>query len=118
MTVRLVLGLGWALLTGLAGVWLALSPWTLAEQPGGDWTVVTRTEVLSGAGLVVLALLGVVVVAAQAVRSLRDAGVLTPRPRSEAAASSTSPDMERALIALAEALADDLDARRPAGDRP
>jgi hypothetical protein len=118
MTARLVLGLGWALLTGLAGVWLAVSPWTLAQQQGGDWTAVTRTELLSGIGLVLLALVGVAVVTVQTVRSLREAGVLTPRTRSDAPATSTSPDMERALIALAEALADDLDARRPAGGRP
>lgn len=117
MTVRLVLGLGWALLTGLAGVWLAMSPWSLAEQAGGEWTLVTRTEVFTGAGLVLLALVGVATVATQAVRSLREAGVRARTPRPEEGAVAASPDMERALIELAEALAEDLEGRRPVAER-
>ena len=114
MTLRLILGLGWSLVAGLAGGWLVLAPWALGEQGGGGWTTVTRNEVLTGLGLVVLALAGVVIVAAQTVRSLRDAGVLAPSrsaARSDAGVTS-SPEMERALIALAQALADDLDTQR------
>jgi hypothetical protein len=111
MTLRLIFGLGWSLVTGLAGGWLVLAPWALGEQGGGDWTTVTRNELFTGVGLIVLAMSGVAVVAAQVVRALRDAGVLVPSgaaARSGAGVTS-SPEMERALIALAQALADDLE---------
>src|SRR5438094_119352 len=58
MTLRLIVGLGWSLAAGLAGGWLVLSPWALGEQGNGDWTTVTRTEVPSGLGLLVLAVAG------------------------------------------------------------
>lgn len=119
MTVRLIFGLGWSLLTGLAGAWMVTAPWALTEQGGGDWTTVTKTEFGTGLGLVALAVLGLVAVAAQLVAALREAGVLAaPRsgPRGERA-SADSPEMEKALISLAQALAQDLDAQRaaPAG---
>lgn len=122
MIVRLVFGLGWALATGLAGGWLMLSPWALGEQGGGDWTTVTRAELFTGLGLIALAVSAVVVVAAQAARSLREAGVIEParhvrRPRTEAGGTS-SPEMEKALIALAQALAEDLDSQREAAPAP
>src|SRR5262249_61659070 len=41
MTLRLILGLGWSLVAGLAGGWLLLAPWALAEQGDGAWTTVT-----------------------------------------------------------------------------
>ena len=120
MTLRLIFGMGWSLVTGLAGGWLMLAPWVLGEQGGGDWTTVTRNELFTGLGLIVLAVAGVVIVAAQTVRSLRDAGVMAP---SRAAARSnggvtSSPEMERARIALAQALADDLDTQREPAARP
>lgn len=114
MTLRLIFGLGWALVAGLAGGWLALAPWALGEQGGGDWTTVTRNEFFSGLGLIVLALAGVVIVAVQTMRSLRSAGVL-PSSRAaggDDAAVTSSPEMEKALIALAQALAEDLDTQR------
>jgi hypothetical protein len=115
MTFRLVFGLGWALVAGLAGGWLVLAPWALDAQGGGDWTTVTRGEVFTGLGLIALAALGVAVVIAQAVRALRDAGVLTPaRPAaSRADGVTSSPEMEKALIALAQALAEDLESSQP-----
>jgi hypothetical protein len=114
MTVRLIFGLGWSLVTGLAGGWLALAPWALSEQGGGDWTGVTTSQLLTGLGLVVLAVAGVVVVALQLVGSLRAAGVLASarRPGGAGEAGASSPEMERALIALAQALAEDLDPQR------
>lgn len=114
MTLRLIFGLGWSLVAGLAGGWLVLAPWLLGEQDGGDWTTVTRNELFTGIGLIALAFLGVVIVAAQTVRSLRDAGVLAPSRaagRSDSGVAS-SPEMEKALIALAQALADDLETQR------
>jgi outer membrane murein-binding lipoprotein Lpp len=112
MTLRLILGLGWALVAGLAGGWLALAPWAVSGQGGGDWTTVTKADVWTGAGLIVLALAGVVVVAVQVVGSLRAAGVLGRRTPARGDVASTSPEMEQALIALAQALAEDLDAQR------
>ena len=113
MTFRLILGLGWSLVAGLAGGWLVLAPWALGEQRGGDWTTVTRNEVVCGLGLVVLALAGIVIVATQTVRALRDAGALAP-PATVAGRDgvTSSPEMEKALIALAQALADDLETQR------
>lgn len=121
MTLRLILGLGWSFVVGLAGGWLVLAPWALGVQGSGDWTTITKSEFGAGLGLIVLAAAGIVVVAAQAVRTLREAGVLAPA--GAAAARSTdgataSPEMEKALIALAQALAEDLDAHRePAATR-
>jgi hypothetical protein len=114
MTVRLIFGLGWSLVIGLAGGWLALAPWALGEQVGGDWTGVTTGELLAGLGLVVLAVAGVVVVALQLVSSLRAAGVLASarRPGGAGEGVASSPEMETALIALAQALAEDLDLQR------
>jgi hypothetical protein len=113
MTVRLIFGLGWSLVIGLAGGWLALAPWALGEQGGEGWTAVTTGELLAGLGLVVLAVAGVVVVALQLVGSLRAAGVLASARRSGAGEGvASSPEMETALIALAQALADDLDLQR------
>lgn len=118
MIVRLIFGLGWAVVTGLAGGWLILAPWALGEQGGGEWTTVTRNEFFTGLGLIALAILAVGVVAAQTVRSLREAGAIVPAraaraPRTEAGGTS-SPEMEKALIALAEALAEDLESQREA----
>ena len=113
MTLRLILGLGWSLVAGLTGGWLVLAPWALGQQGGGDWTTVTKNEFGSGLGLIVLAVLGIAIVAVQTVRTLRDAGALAPGGASGRADGVTaSPEMEKALIALAQALADDLDAHR------
>lgn len=117
MTLRPVLGLTWALVTGLAGGWLVLAPWAQAEQGDGAWTTVTRTEVGTGAGLLALAGLGLVVVAAQVTAALREASAVAPsRPGRRAdAGPGSSGEMDSALIALAQALAEDLDAGRRVG---
>jgi hypothetical protein len=119
MTVRLILGLGWSLVAGLTGGWLVLAPWALGQQGGGDWTTVTKNEFGSGIGLIVLAVAGIAIVVAQTVRTLREAGALAPsRTSGQADGVTASPEMEKALIALAQALADDLDAHRePAATR-
>jgi hypothetical protein len=109
MTVRLIFGLGWSLVAGLAGGWLVLAPWALGEQGAGEWTTITRNELFTGAGLIVLALAGIVVVIAQSARSLRDAGALPDARAAAGDALTSSPEMEKALIALAQELADDLD---------
>ncbi len=113
MTLRLIFGLGWSLVTGLAGGWLVLAPWALGEQGAGDWTTVTRNEVASGLGLIALAGLGLVVVLVHVIGALREAGVIvSPRPGRAEAGGATSPEMEKALIALAQALAEDLESQR------
>ena len=120
MTLRLILGLGWSLVAGLTGGWLVMAPWALGQQGGGDWTTVTKSELGAGLGLIMLALVGMAIVAAQSVRTLREAGALAPARKSRAADGVTaSPEMEKALIALAQALAEDLDAHRePASPLP
>jgi len=119
MTLRPVLVLAWALVTGLAGGWLILAPWAQSEQGGGDWTTVTKTEVSTGAGLLALAVLGLVVVVAQVAAAFREAGATAPaRPARRADADPASAgEMDRALIALAQALAQDLDAQGTGGRR-
>lgn len=113
MTLRLIFGLGWSLVTGMAGGWLVLAPWALGEQGVGDWTTVTRNEFGTGLGLIALAGLALLVVTVQSVRSLREVGVRAPpRPARSPAGVVSSPEMEQALIALAQALADDLDSQR------
>jgi hypothetical protein len=116
MTIRMIFGLGWSLVIGLAGGWLAVAPWVLGEQISGDWTTVTKNELGLGVGLVVLALVGIGLVAGQAAAALRAAGVIAGAPRASAHGPGStvtgSPEMEQALIALAQALAQDLDSQR------
>jgi hypothetical protein len=116
VTIRLIFGLGWALTVGLAGGWLVLAPWAIGGQGAGTWSDVTRNEVGSGAVLIALAALAVLVIAIQSARSLRGVGAVQPtRPARSKRGAASSLEMEQALIALAQALADDLDAeRRPA----
>src|SRR5262249_60933393 len=108
MIVRLIFGLGWALVTGLAGGWLVLAPWALGEQGSGEWTTVTRNEVLTGLGLIALAVVAVVVVAAQVRGSLREAGVIEPaRPARQArgeAGGRSWPQMGKEAMSPAPAL--------------
>ncbi len=111
MTTRTIVGLSWSFISGLAGVWLLLSPWTLGEQHGGDWTTVTRTQFGTGLGLAVLGGIGTIVVVAQVVGALRASGVLrhpTARAAASAASSRSTQEMEQVLVSLASALAADL----------
>lgn len=111
MTIRLIFGLSWALAVGLAGGWLVLAPWAIGGQGAGTWSDVTRSEVGSGAVLIALAALAVLVIAVQSARSLRVVGAVQPTRRARSAQGAvSSPEMEQALIALAQAVADDLDA--------
>ncbi|MDQ6771781.1 MAG: hypothetical protein M3024_02140 [Candidatus Dormibacteraeota bacterium] len=122
MTVRLILGGAWSLITGLAGGWLMLSPWALAQQPDGkDWTSVTKAQFWTGAGLVVLAVLGLVLVALQIAQALGEANVgrrsATGRESRELARAvpngqAQGAEFETALTALAQALVKDLSAQQ------
>jgi len=126
MTLRAVLALAWSFVMGLAGGWLILSPWAVGQQPvSGDWTPVTTAQVRTGAALLVLAVIALVLAILEGVSVLREAGVLAARARApqraegrlgarEQAESSTE-DLDRALISLATTLAADFDRnRRPA----
>ena len=113
MTAGLVLGAAWSLITGLAGAWLMVSPWALGEQPGGrDWTTVTSAQFGTGLGLIALAVLGLVVVAANVIGSLREVGIIESGPRrgdtARAPAGAAQPEMEQVLMALANAMTADL----------
>jgi hypothetical protein len=126
MTLRAVLALAWSLVMGLAGGWLVLSPWAVGQQPGsGDWTPVTTAQVRTGAALLVLAVIGLVLAILEGVSVLRASGVLAPRaPAPQRVEGPTGPgaqpessngELDRALISLATTLAADLDrSPRPA----
>jgi hypothetical protein len=126
MTLRAVVALVWALIMGLAGGWLILSPWAVGQQPGsGDWTAVTNAQVRTGIGLLVLAIIGLVLAVVEVVSVLREAGLLAPRaavpepgegrPAARERPDSSTGDLDRALISLASTLAADLDSNRRPG---
>jgi hypothetical protein len=126
MTIRVVLAMTWSFVSGLAGGWLILSPWALGEQPStGSWTAVTTAQVRTGVGLLALALVGLGLVVGEGISALREAGVLrrrTPVAKPwdsdvgvpDQRTAPNSEDLDRAMIALANALAADLNRdRRP-----
>jgi hypothetical protein len=119
MVVRVVVGVGWSLVSGLAGAWLLISPWALGEQGGGDWTDVTKAQFWTGAGLVALAAICLLIVASQVMSAMRDAGsVPAASARGRAMARTATPnEMDGALVALANALVADLN-RQQAGAPP
>jgi len=120
MKLRATMTSAWALLTGLAGGWLILSPWSLAEQPAGQaWAPATQTAVFTGLGLVVLAVIGLVAVTVQVVSGLRPAGALAHAARApvaRAGQTAEAPEFETTLVALAQALVADLASSTPADD--
>jgi hypothetical protein len=129
MVVRIVLGTAWALVTGFAGGWLMLSPWALGQQPSGkDWTVVTQAEFFSGLGLVILAAVGLGLVAAQSFAVLREAGVTDGREATvnersvRAGADGTGApnpaEFENTLMGLAQALTKELQSQSGSGPAP
>ena|ERR1700736_601980 len=119
MVVRIVLGSAWALIVGLAGGWLMLSPWALGQQPSGKgWTSVTQADFVTGLGLVVLAVLGLTLVVSQSISVLRASGLVGrretsatargARPASDGAAAPDSAELESTLVELAQALTREL----------
>lgn len=117
MTLRVVFVTAWALVMGLAGGWLLLSPWALATQGPGDWTTATRAQLFSGTGLIALGLIGLILVTSQVLRGIRAAGGMAPRAREAAQPAASGPaELDSALIELATALAADL--RSQEGARP
>jgi Na+-transporting methylmalonyl-CoA/oxaloacetate decarboxylase gamma subunit len=119
MVVRVVVGVAWSLVTGLAGGWLLTSPWALGEQGGGDWTTVTEAQFWTGAGLVALAVICLLMVASQVMSAVRDAGSVQPgAPRVRATTAAASPEMDGALVALANALVADLNRQQAQAPAP
>ena len=120
MKLRATMTSAWALLTGLAGGWLILSPWAFAEQPTGQaWTPATQSAVFTGLGLVVLAVIGLVAVFVEVVSGLRPARAPVHAPRdagARAGQATEAPEFETTLVALAQALVADLASSRPADD--
>lgn len=116
MRTRTAFGLAWALVAGVAGGWLVLSPWALGVQGGGDWSQVTRSEVGGGMGLILLAVIGLGMVMGDLLGLIRTAGGRR-RPEAEDPAT-TSPEMEQALLELAQSLAQDLADSRPPAREP
>ena len=112
MAARWTIGLLWALLIGLAGGWLVLTPWALGGQaPGARWSTVTDNEVGTGLGLILLALVCVAVLGRQTVTALRGPSAGRSRGRTRAQPSS-DPEMEQALVRLATAISADLERGR------
>ncbi len=113
MTLRTMLGIGWSMVTGLAGGWLVLMPWALNVQGSGDWTTVTKVSFGTGLGLLVFCLVGL------AVTSLQIVQLVAPPRRvraAEPAAAQEHADQEsldRALLQLATKLVADLEAPAP-----
>jgi hypothetical protein len=109
MVVRVIVGVGWSLVTGLAGGWLIVSPWALAEQSSGSgWSTVTETQFWSGTGLVALAITSLIVVASQLTTVLRQSRPTSGLQRIDHAIAPG----DSTLIALANALIADLDRQR------
>lgn len=116
----------------LAGLWLLLAPFALGAQPSGaDWTDATWTSAATGAGLVVLGVIGGIAYATAIRQDLVARGLVTPRPRrvpsvpAAAPAAAPAPAAEapaggdpelRAMLApLVAALTHDLDRERTDG---
>lgn len=112
MVLRVITGVSWSLATGLAGAWLLISPWALGEQSGSaDWTTATKTQFWTGAGLVALAVVGLVLVAAQIAGAMRGAPAAQStgfRSRPNGSGQPAGAETDAALVALANALVADL----------
>ena len=125
MIVRQIVATAWALVLGLAGGWLMLTPWAVGFQSGGGgWTDATKSEFGTGAFLVLLAVVALWIAIVDVVAGLRELGAIRPRPQPEPpraqpepvrpAAGSSDLDMDSLLGVLAGVLADELSRR---GDR-
>jgi uncharacterized membrane protein YcjF (UPF0283 family) len=137
-------GLGASLITLVAGAWLMLAPFALGYQPyGADWISQTHNDFWVGLGVIIVSAIGVGLFVASLRSELRAAGVMRLQRRAPApfTASGTAPagrpgaaasapgvplagaapqqsDFERAMAALATALAADLAERRRAENAP
>jgi hypothetical protein len=131
---KYICGMVASLVIFLAGGWLILAPFALGYQTyGADWVSQTTNDFVVGICVAVVALIGFVLFFASLLGSLRAAGVIAARPRSQAvaapaqtpsqagavpAAASNQSDLDRTLATLAQALAADLNARRQGNGDP
>jgi len=115
----------------LAGGWLILAPFALGYQSyGADWVSQTTNDFVVGICVAVVALIAFALFFFSLLGSLRAAGVIAARSRSQAVAAlaatpshaaaapvatSNQSDLDRTLATLAQALAADLSARRQTG---
>ncbi|HEX8959712.1 MAG TPA: hypothetical protein VF770_07810 [Solirubrobacterales bacterium] len=112
-------GLGASLVTLLVGASLIVAPFALGYQPyGADWVSQTSNDFWVGLAVVVVSLAGLGLFVGSLLGDLRAAGVIKPEPeptpagaRSPSLAPSDD-DPERAITALAAALAASLAERR------
>lgn len=126
MIVRQIVATAWALVLGLAGGWLMLTPWAVGFQSGGGWTDATKSEFGTGAFLVLMAVVALWIAVADVVAGLRELGVIRPRPKPapppepepvRPAPAQSELDMDSLLGVLARVLADELSRREDRGDR-
>jgi hypothetical protein len=111
----------------LAGGWLILAPFALGYQPGGtDWVNQTVNSFVVGICVAVVALVAFALFFFSLLGSLRAAGIVAARSRSQAVATAEATphagsapamvapqsDLDRTLTTLAQALAADLSMRR------
>ncbi len=110
-------GLAASLVTLLVGASLVLAPFALGYQPyGADWVSQTNNDFWVGLAVVVVSLAGLGLFVGSLLGDLRVAGVIKPQPTPAGARSPTlvasGEDSERAITALAAALAASLTERR------
>ena len=112
-------GLAASLVTLLVGASLIVAPFALGYQPyGADWVSQTSNDFWVGLAVVVVSLAGLGLFVASLAGDLRVAGVIKPvaQPTPTGARSPTpvasDVDPERAITALAAALAASLSERR------
>lgn len=122
MILRQVIATLWALVVGLAGGWLVLSPWALGLQQGGsDWADATKSEVGTGLFLILVALICLAMVVGDVLARFREVGLIKPRPAPEPEPAAPQPnpevDMDSLLSVLAKVLADEV-SRRGDQERP
>lgn len=124
---KYVIGMVVSLVIFLAGGWLILAPFALGYQPyGADWVSQTTNDFVVGICVAVVALVSFALFLFSLLGSLRAAGVIAARPRTQAAvvtetaphagpapaAAAPQSDLDRTLATLAQALAADLSLRR------
>ncbi len=125
---KYVCGMVASLAIFLAGGWLILAPFALGYQPSGaDWVNQTVNSFVVGICVAVVALVAFALFFFSLLGSLRAAGIVAARSRTQAtvAAAETAPhsgsapavvstqsDLDRTLATLAQALAADLSMRR------
>lgn len=121
---KYIYGMVASLIILLAGGWLILAPFALGYQPyGASWVSQTTNDFVVGICVAVVALISFALFFFSLLGSLRAAGVIAARNRTQATpapavaptepvATSNQSDLDRTLATLAAALAADLNTRR------